>query len=57
MLNNIAYLRLEAHVEHTISLVQYGVATVAESQVTVTDAVQQTTGRGHHQLGRDKRVR
>lgn len=50
VLQNLLDVRLEAHVNHTIGLVEDHVGAAAQDQVTVLQDVNQTTGGGDHNL-------
>lgn len=51
VLQNLLDVRLEAHVYHTIGLVQNHVCAAAQDQVPVVQHVDQTTRGGDHNLG------
>ena len=46
-LDNVAYLRLEAHVEHAVGLVQHQVGDVLEADLAALVQVDEAAGRGH----------
>lgn len=50
VLQDLLDVRLEAHVYHAVSLVQYHVGTAAQDQVSVLQHVYQTTRGGYHYL-------
>lgn len=54
VLQNLLDIRLEAHVNHTIGLVQDHVCAAAQDQVPVVQHVDQTTRGGNHNLSRDR---
>lgn len=50
VLQNLLDVRLEAHVDHTIGLIQDHIRAAAQDQVPVVKHVDQTTGGGDHDL-------
>lgn len=54
VLQNLLDIRLEAHVNHTICLVQDHVCAAAQDQVPVVQHVDQTTRGGNHNLSTDR---